>query len=84
VEILDDTVRQPNQGVFQMLKSKLVVGALVAVFAVGVSSDMVYAKSAKHTSKAPKTAAECSAKYKSYNPMTMTWYGHDNKFHKCP
>jgi hypothetical protein len=66
-----------------MLKSKLLIGALIAAFAIGVPTEMVSAKSkAKATHK--RTVADCTAKYKSYNPFTQMYFGKDGKFHKCP
>ena len=69
-----------------MGKSKLLIGALITAFALSVSADIADAHSAKSKGKSsrPTTAAQCTAKYKSYNPVLMNYFGKDGKFHKCP
>ena len=69
-----------------MGKSKLLVGALITAFALGASADLASAHGTKHMVKSsrPTTAAQCAAKYKSYNPVAQDYFGKDGKFHKCP
>ena len=69
-----------------MAKSKFLIGALITAFALGVSADMASAHSTKQKVKSsrPTTAAQCAAKYKSYNPVSKDYFGKDGKFHKCP
>ena len=68
-----------------MGKSKLLVGALITAFALSMSAGLADAH-AKHKGKSSKsmTAAQCAKKWKSYNPVTMDYFGKDGKFHKCP
>jgi hypothetical protein len=67
-----------------MGKSKLLIGALITAFALSVSADLADAHGGKGKGSKPTTAAQCAKKWKSYNPITMTYFGKDGKFHKCP
>jgi hypothetical protein len=69
-----------------MGKSRLLIGALITAFALSFSADLADAHGGKHKSKSwhPTTAAQCAKKWKSYNPITMDYFGKDGKFHKCP
>jgi hypothetical protein len=69
-----------------MGKSKLLIGALITAFALSMSVGLADAHSAKQKGKSskPTTAAQCAKKWKSYNPVTMNYFGKDGKFHNCP
>ncbi len=44
--------KKGNEGILQMLKSRMLVGVLVATFALGVTMDIASAKSARHAVRA--------------------------------
>jgi hypothetical protein len=79
-----------------MMTSKLLVGVLMAAFALGASADVVSAAShgsgksgaaakgqsaSKGTHK--RTPEQCAAAFHTYNPATKTYIGKDGKPHEC-
>jgi hypothetical protein len=73
------------------LAAALVLGAAAAALAAGddpnggarTFGNGGYATSGVNPSFHAHTAAECSKKYKTYDPSDMTYLGKDGKRHPC-